>query len=705
MRKRIGLVGLVALVVAVIGNACVLEPFFLHERQVCRWVTYQKSSIELICPELAEECKKQESETSPHRCAFSTSEDKCGKGIVRPIEDGKWVDICDPRRGLYCAADDRCQKKECETVSDCKDSWKACSGFACIPKSCKVDQDCAADGIVCLSGFCAPKPPTPECIAGQTRQCYSGPPGTQGVGVCKVGTQSCKDGKWETTCTGEVKPQPETCDGADNDCNGKIDEIDACQKGECKDGEERPCGSAAVGICKPGKQVCSGKQWGACQGGIDPQPQEICDNKLDDNCNGQADEGCETKSETWALALGATSPRVAVSGKNTVVVATKRSGSIKGKSDVLVVKLDSNRKEILRVQLGGGGDEVATSVAVSASGDIFITGYYSGQAQFGQINLTSSGSNDGFIVKLDNGGKVVWAISFGGGNSNDVPRAITLTSKGDLYLTGQFNGPAIFGSEALTPQGEDVFVSKVSSSSGRFTWTKKAGGASTDDANALTVDSAGNVYVTGVYRARASFGSVQLYTEFGYDSFVAKLDSQGQFLWTKGSTSSKDALGQGIAVDASGNVFVAGSFQESADFGGKKVTSKGAYDIFLAKFSKDGILDYVKSYGASNDERLQGIAISGSKLALTGYFAANTDIGGQKLSGKGLEAFVATVDASGSVLKAFSGGGDGADTGIRAAWDGSFLVAVGEFNFVGTFGGQKVTSQSAIETFVWRLQP
>lgn len=130
------------------------------------------------------------------------------------------------------------------------------------------------------------------CLDGQTMPCYAGPAGTQNIGVCRGGMKTCINGQWDTTCTGEVLPQAEICDGLDNNCNGTSDE-----GFECKAGDTRACydglsGTAGVGICRSGTQACNNCQWDAtCQGQVLPQ-QERCDGK-DDNCNNKVDEGCD----------------------------------------------------------------------------------------------------------------------------------------------------------------------------------------------------------------------------------------------------------------------------------------------------------------------------------------------------------------------------------------------------------------------------
>ena len=116
---------------------------------------------------------------------------------------------------------------------------------------------------------------------GLTQACYSGTTGTQGVGTCKAGVQTCNAGTW-SSCVGEVTPKTEDCDNKDNNCNGKTDEslTKYCYSGAA--------GTKGVGLCKEGLQLCSGGSWGTCSGEVVPVA-EKCDNK-DNDCDGSIDE-------------------------------------------------------------------------------------------------------------------------------------------------------------------------------------------------------------------------------------------------------------------------------------------------------------------------------------------------------------------------------------------------------------------------------
>ena len=211
------------------------------------------------------------------------------------IDEGGVCLVCIPVAEVCNGLDDNCNTTVDDNPIDvgvpCGLSIGECSpGLTiCVNGQLACDGDVSPDTEVCdgLDNDCN------GVTDGMTRPCYTGASGTQGVGVCRAGSEACAaavNSGVETwaACVGEVVPSAEICDALDNDCNGQVDDNvpdglghftgDAC----CAYGTK--CG---VGVCTEGAYVCAGSQV-VCDGGIGPSA-EICDN-LDNDCNGSVDD-------------------------------------------------------------------------------------------------------------------------------------------------------------------------------------------------------------------------------------------------------------------------------------------------------------------------------------------------------------------------------------------------------------------------------
>jgi hypothetical protein len=170
--------------------------------------------------------------------------------------------------GACVAAQPTCTdgiKNGSETDVDCGGGCPGCS----VGANCTVGSDCGSGvcrGNLCVAGVCQP---------GATRTCGSD------VGACEFGTETCADdgSGWEP-CLGGVGPQPETCNGLDDDCDGVIDGGNP--------GGGAPCNTGLPGICATGTMVCEGGAL-VCAQNVQPS-QEVC-NGLDDDCDGVVDGG------------------------------------------------------------------------------------------------------------------------------------------------------------------------------------------------------------------------------------------------------------------------------------------------------------------------------------------------------------------------------------------------------------------------------
>ncbi len=159
-----------------------------------------------------------------------------------------------------------------------------------------------------------------------------------------------------------------------------------------------------------------------------------------------------------------------------------------------------------------------------------------------------------------------WVIQ-AGGKLHDKTRGIAVDGKGNVYLTGEFTGTATFGEFTLTSNKlMDFFIAKVDPK-GKFLWVRSGGGSKIDRGYAITVDDAGNSYVTGHYESTdAKFEEVSLPNSGDYDIFVAKYNPSGKMLWIKTAGGKGYDYGHGIAVDSLGNLFVTGALTGEGTF-------------------------------------------------------------------------------------------------------------------------------------------
>jgi len=233
------------------------------------------------------------------------------------------------------------------------------------------------------------------------------------------------------------------------------------------------------------------------------------------------------------------------------------------------------------------------SVAVDAAGNSYVVGWYdSPTITFGSITLTNNdntgNSDDLFFVKYDVNGNVVWAKGAGGAGSDDA-QSIAVDGSGNIYITGWFSSPTLtIGSTTLINGGlRDIFLVKYDAN-GNIIWAKGAGGTGSEDAQSITVDGSGNIYVVGWFNSPTFIlGTTTLTNTGSIDLFLVKYDANGNVIWAKGAIGMYDDGATSVAVDGSGNTYVAGVFRgPTLIFGSTTLTvmnTAGDYDVFLAK--------------------------------------------------------------------------------------------------------------------------
>lgn len=276
-----------------------------------------------------------------------------------------------------------------------------------------------------------------------------------------------------------------------------------------------------------------------------------------------------------------------------------------GGSDVFICKYTSAGGFVWARRFGGGGGTSGGGLAVDAAQNVYATGMFNGVADLDPdpavaTTFTSAGQLDMFVTKLNASGTSVWVKQIGG-PLHQHPYSIALDANSNIYLSGTYEGTTDFDPSSstytLAPNaGGDMFISKLDAN-GSFMWAHSFGSNTIDNDAALSiaVSSLGNIFTTGAFYGNVDFNpsptaTSMLASSGSGDTFVSKLDANGNFVWTKQLSGTSYDLGQGIAVDAAENVYTTGAFYDVVDHDPSPITSytlssNGLYDIFISKLT------------------------------------------------------------------------------------------------------------------------
>lgn len=214
-----------------------------------------------------------------------------------------------------------------------------------------------------------------------------------------------------------------------------------------------------------------------------------------------------------------------------------------GGNDLFVAKISSGGVwQWARKNSGGGAStDTGNSIAVDADSNVYMTGYFRSNIAFttatGTTTLTAQTGSyyDMLVAKISSGGIWQWVIQ-GSGTDIKQGNGIAVDNLGNAYVTGGFNSRTLtLGNIVVTNHRDTVFdgfVAKVSPE-GQWLWADRFGGINADGGSSIAVDTTGNIYLTGYFNTTAYFGNLALTSSGGYDTFAAKLDSTGNWLWAR----------------------------------------------------------------------------------------------------------------------------------------------------------------------------
>ena len=340
-------------------------------------------------------------------------------------------------------------------------------------------------------------------------------------------------------------------------------------------------------------------------------------------------------------------------------------------------------------KLGGPGFQMARHLAQGDDGTLVVTGHFDGTINLGGKDLTSKGGTDVFVASFSQGGHHRWSASFGGALDEDVTRA-AIDGKGAIYVLATYRQSVDFGGGSLVNAGEsDVAILKLTTW-GKLEWSVRIGGALADMPGAIAVGADGNIYVVGEFSGSTAIGSKTLTAVGAADLFLLSLTPSGTVRWAKAFGGAGNDGATGAGVDAAGNVYVAGYFEDTVDFGlpmpATPIMAAGS-DAFVMSLDAEGNTRWTKPISGVATDRVHDVAVRGDRVVFAGQTTNNTQIDGQVFAVGEETGIVGAFDTSGKLAwaKSFGGDEDGVGENVAIAADESVVVS-GEISLGSAFG-------------------
>lgn len=352
--------------------------------------------------------------------------------------------------------------------------------------------------------------------------------------------------------------------------------------------------------------------------------------------------------------------------------------NLTGYGDIFFAKYHPNGSLIFAKNLAwSNGDNKLYDIAADNDGNIYIVGSFKNTTDFdpsqnSAFYMTSDPSyTDAFFAKYDSTGQFIFAKKFGS-YSFEYPYSIDIGSDGSMFLGGMFDATVDFdpgpGVANLSGVSGDMFFAKYDNM-GNYQFAKRMGASNYDAVNCIKLKD-DFIYLTGFFYGTVDFdpnaGVVNDTSSGGSDIFIAKYDSLGNHIYSKGFGGTGSDQGNSIDISLTGEIMVTGSFNGTVDFnpdpGVNNLVSSGGLDVFIAKYNVMGSYLFAKNVGGSSSDVGYGIEMDNSEnIYVTGHFQGISDF-----------------DPSGSAYNLTSAGGN--DIFLLG------LNATGDFNFANQFG-------------------
>ncbi|MCX6230247.1 MAG: SBBP repeat-containing protein [Bacteroidetes bacterium] len=308
-----------------------------------------------------------------------------------------------------------------------------------------------------------------------------------------------------------------------------------------------------------------------------------------------------------------------------------------GFSDGFLIKFNNLGIRLWATYFGGSLDDNISSICIDSHDNIFIVGQtesniYTQQLTGAYWQPNKAGNFDGFILKLNSSGVILWSTYYGG-NGLDYPLFVCNDNDDNIYITGYTDSQDLPTKQSIGSYWQpnnagdiDAFLIKFNNQGLRL-WATYFGGVNDDKGSSICIDSHNNIFFTG-FTNSTNFPLHQLAGTYwqssiagGYDIFIIKLDKPGKIIWSTFYGGSKDEYfnwnfaSKLICIDKQDNIYISSSTY-SIDFPTENLTGEfwqptnaGFSDAFILKFSNQGVRIWATYYGTDKIDFCRGISI------------------------------------------------------------------------------------------------
>jgi uncharacterized protein (DUF2249 family) len=295
--------------------------------------------------------------------------------------------------------------------------------------------------------------------------------------------------------------------------------------------------------------------------------------------------------------------------------------------DGFLAKYNQDGDFVWAFDIGSEFNCTAFDVALDISNDIWVSGVFKGEVDFdpseNEFLLSGHGFQDAYMAKYTDAGEFIWAGEIGGDLSTLYLPTLQCDSEGNLYFSSYFNETIDLdpgqGMDTVTSNGSsDILLVKLNSS-GAFEWGFAMGGNLQDQSRDIIIDNS-RIYISGLFEDSIDFdpssGQAVFTSTEDYDAYVAAYTLDGEYLWAiamAGNNFNCPAQGMALSADDDHNIYVGGAFYGTVDFDPSAITfeltSQGDWDFFVSKYDQAGNFIWALNGGGNENDYAYNILV------------------------------------------------------------------------------------------------